>query len=163
MANTLSVWKFDSLEGAENAQQRVVELEKRNLIVVHDAATVSWAPDAKNPQTKHLKSLVKKRALGGAFWGMLFGIIFLLPVIGTAIGVATGALSGAMKEAGIDDTFVSSVRKSVTPGTSALFLLTSDAMVEAVAAEFRDLKAQLIETNLDEEREAALRKAFEDA
>ncbi|WP_255546278.1 DUF1269 domain-containing protein [Glaciihabitans sp. dw_435] len=162
MGNTLSVWKFDSVDGARDAERRILELQKQELVTVHDAVTVSWAPGADSPTTKQLHNLTGSGALGGAFWGLAIGMIFLLPLVGTAIGAATGGLKGSMEDLGIDDGFVGQVRRSVTTGTSALFLLTSDAMIDALADGFRDMRAELIQTNLDPEREATLRKVFRD-
>jgi uncharacterized membrane protein len=48
----------------------------------------------------------------------------------------------------------------VTPGTSALFALTSGAVQDKVADEFRGTEAELIRTNLSDEQEAQLREAF---
>jgi len=48
----------------------------------------------------------------------------------------------------------------VTPGTSALFLLSSDAVMDRVKAEFKDSSPELISTNLSAEQEAKLREAF---
>ena len=71
-------------------------------------------------------------ALGGAFWGMLFGLIFFVPLLGMAIGAGMGALTGSMTDVGIDDAFIRRMRDEIQPGTSALFLLTSGAVVDKV-------------------------------
>jgi uncharacterized membrane protein len=52
------------------------------------------------------------------------------------------------------------VRDQVTPGTSALFLLSSDAVIDRVKEEFPASDAELISTNLSNEQEAKLREAF---
>ncbi len=41
---TLTVWKFDTPEGAEQAEATLVALSKEELIHIHDAATVEWLP-----------------------------------------------------------------------------------------------------------------------
>ena len=74
--------------------------------------------------------------MGGAFWGLLFGLIFFVPLLGAAIGAASGALSGSLRDVGIDDSFINRVRDRVTPGTSALFLMSSDAVVDKVKDAF---------------------------
>ena len=58
---------------------------------------------------------------------MLFGLIFFVPFLGMAIGAAMGALTGSMMDVGIDDDFIKASREKITPGTSALFLLSNDA------------------------------------
>lgn len=93
---------------------------------------------------------------------MLFGILFFVPLLGLAIGAASGALGGSLADAGIDDDFIDSVKAKVTPGTSALFLLSSDAVMDKVKEAFNGVKAELIHTNLSNEEEANLRAAFGD-
>ena len=111
---------------------------------MHDGAVVSWPADRKKPKTRQMSSLVGAGALGGAFWGMLFGLIFLMPLLGMAIGAATGAAGGALSDVGIDDEFIAEVRKQVTPGTSALFVLTSDAVTDKVHDAFAGQKMELL-------------------
>jgi len=160
---TLTVWKFNDAGGADRAVRRLEMLQKQELIKVHDAAMVSWEPGAKKPKTRHLDSLTGAGALGGAFWGLLFGLIFFIPILGLAIGAATGAIAGSMTNVGIDKDFIESVRSRITPGTSALFVMTSDAVMDRVIPEFEDERPELIQTNLSAEEEANLRETFADA
>jgi uncharacterized membrane protein len=157
---TLTVWSFDSPTGADQAVSTLEALAKQELIKVHDAATVSWQPEAKKPKTRQLRSLTGAGAMGGMFWGMLFGLIFLVPLLGAAIGAATGALAGSLADVGIDDDFIKSARDKITPGTSALFLMSSDAVQDKVkaAVDQTGLKPELIQSNLSAEQEAALRE-----
>jgi uncharacterized membrane protein len=159
---TLTVWKFSDPGGADQAVNTLKELERQQLITLHDAAVVTWPPDAKKPKTRQLASTTKAGALGGAFWGMLFGLIFFVPLLGAAIGAAAGALGGSLADVGIDDGFIKRVRDDVTPGTSALFIMTSGAVVDRVRDAFQGQSAELVSTNLDNEQEAALRAAFAD-
>ena len=157
---TLTVWKFGTAEGAENAQNTLKDLSREQLIKIHDAAVVSWPQGKKKPSTKQLTGLAGAGALGGAFWGLLFGLIFFIPLLGAAIGAAMGALSGSLTDVGIDDSFIKRVRDDVTPGTSALFLLSSDAVVDRLQQAFTGTHAELVSTNLSKEQEDALREAF---
>jgi uncharacterized membrane protein len=158
--SSLTVWKFSTPFGADAALEKLTALQSQQLIMVQDAAVVSWEPGKKKPKTRQLNDTTKRGALGGGFWGLLFGLIFFVPLIGLAIGAASGALFGSLADVGINDSFIRSVRDQVTPGTSALFLLSSDAVMDRVKAEFPDSDAQLISTNLSEEQEAKLREAF---
>ncbi len=90
----------------------------------------------------------------------MFGLIFFVPLLGLAVGAASGALIGSMRDVGISDDFIRDVREKVTPGTSALFALTSGAVQDKVADEYRGTEAELIRTNLSDEQEAQLREAF---
>jgi uncharacterized membrane protein len=159
---TLTVWKFDSPTGADDAVVTLESLAKQELIKVHDAATVSWMPDKKKPKTRQINNLAGAGAVGGAFWGLLFGLLFFIPLIGLAVGAAAGALAGSLTDVGIDDDFIKTVRQQVTPGTSALFVMTSDAVLDKVEAAFKGTQAQLVSTNLSKEQEDKLHEAFDD-
>src|SRR5262245_31753984 len=127
---TLTVWKFDTPSGAEQAVNTLMGLQKQELIQVHDGAVVSWEPGKKKPKTRQLNNLTGAGALTGSFWGLLFGILFFVPLLGIAVGAAFGALSGSMTDLGIDDEFINSARDKIQPGTSALFVMTSDAVAD---------------------------------
>jgi uncharacterized membrane protein len=157
---TLTVWKFASPSGASEMQSRLEGLVKQDLIKVNDAAIVTWPSGARKPKTQQLNSLVGAGALGGMFWGMLFGLLFFIPLLGAAIGAGMGALAGSLGDVGIDDDFIKSVRDQVEPGTSALFLMTSDAVVDRVKEQLAGTHAQLIHTNLSNDQEQALRRVF---
>lgn len=159
---TLSVLKFPTADGARNLLGTLQNLQKQQLIEIHDAAIVTWPPDKKKPKTEQLNNLAGVGALGGAFWGMLFGLLFFIPLIGLAIGAGMGALMGSMGDVGIDDNFIKQVRDKVTPGTSALFLLTSNAVIDRVIDALKGTQMELISTNLSAEQEQKLRDAFED-
>lgn len=158
---TLSVWKFDDPGRADEVRGEVLELQKQELVTVHDAATVSWPEGAKKPKTSQLVSTTAVGAASGSFWGLLFGILFFVPFFGLAFGAAMGALSGSMRDFGINDEFIDSVRDNVTEGTSALFLLTSGAVRDRIADAIDLTGAELLATNLSVEDEAALREMFE--
>lgn len=157
---TLSAWKFSDPFGADRAEATLLELQQQGLITVHDAAIVTWHTDAKKPKTRQLNSLTGAGALGGSFWGLLFGLLFFVPLLGMAIGAGMGALAGSLTDVGIDDAFIKGVREEVTPGTSALFVLTSDAVQDKVFDAFKGQDMQLLHTNLSTEQERALREAF---
>ena len=157
---SLTVWKFDDPDEADKVLERLGDLQKQALIKVQDAAVVSWPEGKKKPKTRQLSDLTAAGGIGGAFWGLLFGLIFLVPLLGMAIGAAAGAVGGHFAKVGIDDDFIDTVRQKVTPGTSALFLMSSDAVMDRVAKELEDVKAELISTNLSEAEEAELRAVF---
>ena len=125
-----------------------------------DGAVVSWPAEAKRPKTSQLADMTGRGALGGAFWGFLFGLLFFVPLLGLAIGAAAGALGGSMANVGIDKDFIEQVKAKVTPGTSALFVLSADEVGDRVLPTFERAGAELIKTNLSAEQEAQLREAF---
>src|SRR6476646_10609863 len=155
---TFTVSQFDSADGAEGTLSTLERLQKEDLITIEDAAIVTWPEGAKKPKTKQLHHLAGAGAMSGAFWGLLFGLIFFVPLLGLAIGAAMGGLAGSLTDVGIDDNFIKTVRDEVTPGTSALFLMTSGAVMDRVLDRFEGHeRPELIQTNLSEEDETALR------
>jgi uncharacterized membrane protein len=160
MATALTVWKFGSPAGADEALQTLVKLQDQRLIKVQDAALVSWPAGSGKPGAHELRSLKAAGAPGGGFWGLLFGIVFFVPLLGLAIGAASDAILGSMSEVGISSSFIAQVRAKVTPGTSALFALTSEAVTGPVAAAFSAADAELISTSLSAGQEARLRQVF---
>jgi uncharacterized membrane protein len=159
---TLTAFKFDSPDGAERMAGLLKELQRQQLITIHDAAVVSWPQGAKKPKTSQLHNMTATGALDGAFWGMLFGLLFFVPLLGMAVGAGMGALAGSFSDVGIDDKFIKQVQSQVTQGTSALFLLTSDAVMDKVMGEIKshDLHPVLISSNLSTDQENELRSAF---
>jgi uncharacterized membrane protein len=157
---TVTVLKFPTADGAANVLNLVKDLQKQQLIKVHDAAIVSWEKGKKSPKTRQLVDLVSMGAMSGMFWGMLLGLIFATPLFGMAIGATFGALGGAFRDYGIDDDFVKRVRTQVTEGTSALFLMTSEAVLDRVADAMKGVKFEIIATNLSKDQETKLREAF---
>ena len=157
---TLVVFKFPTAEGAQTMLSTLASLQKQQLIQIQDGAILTWPAGAKKPKTKQLSDMTGAGALGGAFWGMLFGLLFFVPFFGLAVGAAIGALAGHFAHYGIDDDFINSVRSQITPGTSALFLLTSGAVLDKVAEGVKDIQFEIIQTNLSKEQEAALKEAF---
>ena len=158
--NTLTVFKFNTPEGAQEMLNKVYKMQNEELITVVDAATVTWPEGKKGPKTKQALNLTGAGAVDGAFWGMLFGLLFFVPWFGMAAGAAMGALSGHFADYGIDDNFIKRVREEVEPGTSALFLMITNAVVDRVVEELKNMDFELVSTNLSKEQDEALREAF---
>ena len=157
---TLTVFKFDSPDGAEQMLNKIKTMQKMQLITLQDAAIVTWPEGRKAPKTQQLVNLAGVGAMQGAFWGMLFGMIFIVPFFGLAVGAAMGALSGKMADYGINDDFIKQTREQVTEGTSALFMMTGDAVQDKVLEELKGFEFELIASNMTKEQEDQLRAAF---
>ena len=159
---TLTVLKFPTAEGAETMLSTLQDLQKQQLIQIEDGAIVTWPAGARKPKTTQLSQATATGAgaLGGAFWGLLFGLLFFVPFFGLAVGAAMGALAGHFAHYGIDESFIDQVRSKITPGTSALFLLTSGAVLDKVVAAVKGQQFELIQSNLSKEQEDQLREAF---
>ncbi len=157
---TLTALKFETPDGAQKVLDTVKQLQKEELIQLIDAAIVTWPQGKKKPQTKQLVSMGGIGALQGAFWGMLFGLIFFVPFFGLAIGALMGGLAGHFADYGISDDFIKKVRDQVTEGTSALFLMTTNAVTDKVVEALKAYKFEIIQTNMSTEQEEQLRAAF---
>lgn len=157
---TVTVLKFPTANGADEALQQLNNLQKQQLIKVHDAAVVFWPSGRHAPQFRQLVDLVGVGALNGMFWGFLLGCIFFTPFFGLAYGAAFGALAGAFRDYGIYDEFIKRVRSEGTEGTSALFLMTSEAVLDQVADAMKSLKFEIISSNLSKDQDQKLREVF---
>ena len=157
---TLTVWKFDSANGAESALDLLERLQKQELIQINDAAYVYWPVDRKKPKTKQLNHPAGAFALGGAFWGMLFGMLFFVPFLGMAVGAGMGALMGKVTKNAVDKQFQDQVREMLQPGTSALFMVvekvTPDKAVEAMSK----YGGTVLKTSLSKDDEKELQDAL---
>lgn len=160
--DSMTVYKFDTSDGAEKMLGLVMVLSSQELIMFDDAAIVSWPQGNKRPKTKYLHDLTGAGALGGAFWGLLFGLIFFIPFFGMAVGAAMGSLAGKFSDYGIGKDFIKSVGDKVTEGTSALFLMTSNVVIDKVseAIKQKGWEFEIISTNLSKEQEQQLRVDF---
>ena len=157
---TLTVLEFKTVAGAGEALDKIQSLQKLHVIKVLDAAIVTWPEGRKSPKTKQLVSMAGVGAFQGAFWGMLFGVIFLVPFFGIAVGAVMGALTGTFADYGIDDEFIKKIRERITEGTSALFLMTQDEVLDKVSEEMKGFDFEIIATNLSKEQEERLVAAF---
>jgi uncharacterized membrane protein len=155
----LFVLAFKDENGAEATLKEVLALQKQELISVDDAATVVHHENGK-VKVKQAKSLTGAAAVGGAFWGFLFGLIFFVPVAGLAIGATAGALMGKLGDYGIDDEFIKEASAKLTPGTSALFLISHNAQPEKVIAAIKPFGGELMQSSLSPREEKKLKQAM---
>jgi uncharacterized membrane protein len=176
--STLTVWKFDSPDGAERAMRRIAEAQADGLLVVDDAAWVSWAGgEGRRPLLP--QSGGSLGALSRRFWALVFAALFLLPLAATAVGDGLDASLGAhlraglgldvgagiaaavaLRDVGIDDGFIREVRDGVVAGTSALFVLSHDAVVHRLPDPFAKTHVAMVQRTFSRAEEARLRAAF---
>ena len=157
---TLTVWKFDTASGADEASTVLASWPAARSSPSTTPRPSPGRRARRSPKTHQLQTPRRCRSTGRSFWGMLFGLIFFVPLLGAAIGAATGALPDPSGDVGIDDGFINKVRDQVTPGTSALFVMTSDAWWTRCGGPSRPPPPELIFTNLSDEQEAAIREVF---
>jgi uncharacterized membrane protein len=134
--STLTAWKFGGTEGADAAVLRLKQLDHQELIDVLDVAVVRWPEYSAEP-------LAQEHV--------------------TDEGTKMSALVNKVRKAGIDSAIVESVKGDITPGTSALLLLSSDATIDTVAKAFEGQGMELIRSDLSVQQEDQLRTAFSEA
>jgi uncharacterized membrane protein len=157
---TLTAFRFDTVDGADNALGVVPMLQEQQLITVLDAALVSWPKGKNRPSTRQVILPSGTQLLDGTFWGMLFGLIFFVPVLDAGRRAETDRLTSALSDVGIDDNFIYQVRSKLTEGTSALFVLSRDAVADTINDASKGEKPDLITINLLRDEEMKLRNLF---
>jgi uncharacterized membrane protein len=158
--DTLSVWRFEGPDGAERVLGRVHQLAADDDVRIDDAALVSWRAGRRKPSTRGLGGIVRPGGLWGGFWGVLLGVVFLVPIAGPRLGAAAGAVAGGLADFGLDDEFVLRVRSAVTPGTSALFVVSARVAADRLAAELDGLGARVVRAELSDRQAEYLREAL---
>lgn len=156
--NTLTVWSFATPEAADAALPRLVTLVGDGGVSIDDAALVSWPAGRRKPSARTLGSLSGPGRLWGGFWGLVLGLIFLTPLAGPAFGAAAGAVAGSLADFGVGDDFVRDVRDIVTPGTSAVFVVSTSASAERCASVLDAVRR--LTSRLSPEQEQRLRYAL---
>jgi uncharacterized membrane protein len=134
--------------------------EDYSRIDVLDVAWVTWPADKKAPKTHQMHHPRSAGAVGGGFFGLLFGLIFFVPILGIAVGALSGAAVGSLRNVGIDHKFMAEVREKVTPGTSALFAVTTGVGVDQISKVLGSLKGELVSSQLSDDQEKELRNTF---
>jgi uncharacterized membrane protein len=153
---TLTAVKFDSAETAEYALSDLVRLHQNQVVEVLDVALVQWPKDHGRPSTRHGISSIGRAKMDGSFWGMLFGLTFFTPLMRASSAAFGDTLAGI----GIRGRFVRDARSKIRAGTSALFILSTDAISDEVIHAFGREKPDLIATNLPQAEENRLRELF---
>ena len=163
----LIVVGFDKPHEADRVLTELGRLRREHLIDLEDAVVAVRDPDGK-VHIKQSISMVGRGAsygtISGALWGTLIGLLFLNPLagmaIGGAVGAGTGALSGSLIDFGINDDFIRDIGETLTPDSSALFLLVRKVQPEKILAEFAGYQGRILRSSLSPEQEAKLQSAL---
>jgi uncharacterized membrane protein len=128
-----TAWRFGGTEGADDAVLRLQQLDTQALIDVQDVAVLRWPQYAAAPQAQeHV----------------------------TDEGSKASSFAKKLMKVGIDSSMVELVKRDMTPGTSALVLLSTDAAIDTVAQAFEGHAMELIRSDLSVQQEDQLRAAF---
>jgi len=157
--STLVVIGYDNAFAAEEVRLKLRKLQADYLIDLEDAV-VAVKDDAGKVKLHQAINLTAAGAVSGGFWGSLIGLIFLNPLLGFAVGASAGAASGALTDIGINDDFMKELAATLTPGSSALFVLvrkmTADKVLEAITG----TGGKVLQTSLSHEDEDRLQAAI---
>jgi uncharacterized membrane protein len=156
----LVVVGFDDESSAFTMRAELIKMQKDYLIEMEDVVVVT--KDEKDKVKLHQAvNLTASGAVGGSFWGMLIGFLFLNPLAGAAIGAGAGALGGKLSDIGINDKFMKELGETLTPGTSALFVLVRKSTPDKVLDRLKGFKGKVLQTSLTKDREEDLRRVLE--
>ncbi len=158
--SNLVVIGFDNEHRAFEMRAELVKLQKEYLLEMEDVVVVT--KDEKNNVKLHQAvNLTAAGAAGGAFWGTLIGLIFLNPLLGAAVGAGAGAISGKLSDVGINDQFMKELGETMTPGSSAVFVLVRKATPDKVLEDLKGFGGKVLKTSLTAVEEEELQKALQ--
>ena len=129
---TLTIWLYDTAMGAAAGEIRLKDLQRRGAVRVVDALTVTWVPGADRPHIGHLMRRGPAAVAKGTALGALVGSLFMVPGVGAVAGGGVAGLAHALRDTGIDRAFLDEAISRVTPGTSALLVLSQEADLDVV-------------------------------
>jgi uncharacterized membrane protein len=142
----------------------IFKLEQVHLIDLDDAAVAVRKKDG-TIVLKHSNILVMADAAAGCGWGLLIGTVCLNPLMGTLVGGIIGATVGkitkVVEKIGIKNDFINELAETLTPDSSAIFILVRKGSPDKVAEEFGKFHGKLLRTSLSPESEAELRDILE--
>lgn len=153
---SLTVWTFQGPETAVRTLPRVQRLVVGGEVVIEDAAVVSCTDDAPAPAIHPVGTLTGPGRLWSGFWGMLLAVVFLVPAAAPSLGAAAGAFAGSLASFGVPDDFIMRLRAAVTPGRSALFVLSPAESADRLLEELQAGSVEPIRSDLSAEQQRRL-------
>lgn len=160
--STLVVIGYENAFAAEEVRLKLGKLQSEYLIDLEDAV-VAVKDQAGKVKLNQAVNLTAAGAVSGGFWGSLIGLLFLNPLLGFAVGASAGAASGALTDLGINDDFMKELASTLTPGSSALFVLVRKATVDKVLEAITGTGGKVLQTSLSHEDETRLQAAISGA
>jgi uncharacterized membrane protein len=160
--STLVAVVFNDEATAFEMRAALARMQRPYLLEMEDAVVVTRDPDGKT-KLHQAVSLTGAGAVSGAFWGMLIGLLFLNPLLGAVLGAGAGAIAGKFRDIGLDDKMMKDIGDSLTPGSSALFVLLRKVTADKVLEGLKSFvgKGKVFQTSLNKDDEKDLREALE--
>lgn len=157
--STLVVITYPDEHRAAEVLAALQRMRDQYLIDLEDAVYVTKGMDGKL-KLHQTTNLAGAGAAWGGMWGILIGLLFFVPIAGLAIGAATGAIAGNLADYGIDDKFAKQLSATMTPGSSAIFVLVRKSTPDRVVPEIAKFGGTVLRTSLPKETEAKLQDAL---
>ena len=160
--STLIVIVYPDELQAEQVRLDFIKMQKEYLVSLDDAVIAVKKPDGK-VKLHQMYNLTLGGAVSGGLWGTLIGLIFLNPLLGLVVGAGAGAVAGALSDVGINDDFMKQLASTLTPGSSALFVLVDSAITDKVRDELAGTGGKIIQTSLSTPDQEKLQQALDEA
>ena len=160
--STLIVIVYPDELQAEQVRLDFIKMQKEYLVSLDDAVIAVKKPDGK-VKLHQMYNLTLGGAMSGGLWGTLIGLIFLNPLLGLVVGAGAGAVAGALSDVGINDDFMKQLASTLTPGSSALFVLVDSAITDKVRDALAGTGGKIIQTSLSTPDQEKLQQALDEA
>jgi len=160
----LVVVAFDNEFLAFTLRDVLCDLEEEGAIQIGDAVVATRNTIGKVRLHQSIPLLSGRAALG-AFGGLMMGFLLLNPLFGAAAGATVGLVSGALGDVGIDDAFMKTLGETLTPGSSALFVVVRKTKPEVLLERLQSFagRGKILQTTMTAENETILRDLLEKA
>lgn len=160
----LIVFAFKDDTTAYEMRAALAKMQKNYLIEMEDVVIVH-KDERGEVKLDQMVNLTARGAIGGGFWGLLIGLLFMNPLLGAAVGAGAGAISASLTDIGINDDFMRELGETLTPGTSALFVLLRKATADKLLDGLREFagRAKVLQSSLSKDQEEDLRAVIEGA
>ena len=160
--STLIVIVYPDELQAEQVRLDFIKMQKEYLVSLEDAVIAVKKADGK-VKLHQMYNLTLGGAVSGGLWGTLIGLIFLNPLLGLVVGAGAGAVAGALSDVGINDDFMKKLASTLTPGSSALFVLVDSAITDKVRDALAGTGGKIIQTSLSTPDQEKLQQALDEA
>jgi uncharacterized membrane protein len=129
-----TAWRFSGTDRADVAVLTLKQLNAQKILDVQDVAVIRWPQWAAEPRVQ--EHVIQE----------------------------VGEVSSFFENLGldIDNSMIEAVKGDMTPGTSALVVLSSKGAADTVAKAFEGQDVELLRSDLSVEQEDQLRAAFSD-
>jgi len=161
----LVVLGFDDELTAFALRDLLAELEDDGVFEIGDAVIATRNAKGKVRLHQSLPLVSFGAAVGGVN-GMILGLMLLNPLFGSVAGATAGVAVAKFLDAGIDDAFMKSLAETLTPGSSALFVLVrNNTRTEQVLERLTPFagRCKILQSTMTLENESLLRGLLERA